>query len=244
MRLLLRSPIGAVVFKELIYLRRDNRMRGQLIGAFVGLIALVVVGFPVLRTEFGPFLAVPMAFFVVVTLLANQFGYDGGTFWGYVEMAPGIESVLKGKNIAGGGLAVALAFTGGAVGASVSGDWRHAPAAALGAVSFVLIWSGVGNATSLAGPIRMPEKSLFASQSVSGSSFVASLLGLLSAGLLFLPIAVGVGLSTFFAGPLWGFVASLVSTVYAAIVYVLSYRVTRRFIERFTPKVLEVIDGD
>lgn len=236
------GPIGAVTAKELAYFRRDPRVRGQLIGSLVGLAVIGTVGLPAIRSEFGPFLSVPMAFFVVLALLVNQFGYDGGAFWSYLVTSPSMTDVIKGKNLAGGIFAGTLAVLSALFGAIVSGSWIHVPAAIVVAFAVVVLWAAVGNVTSVTGPIRIPDKTVFASQGLSGSAFLASMIGLAAAAVLLLPVLAAMAAALWLGGPIWGAGVSLLASVYAVVVYRWSFRVSEPLMERNLAKVLDVID--
>lgn len=238
------GAIGAVAAKELIYLRRDSRLRGQMVGSLIGIVVIAGIGFPLLRTEFGPFLAAPMAFFVVIALVVNQFGYDGGSFWGYLTIAPDLITVLRGKNLAALVFGVPVCALAAVVGASIAGDWLHVPAAIVSAIAVIGVWSAVGNVTSILGPIQMPESNPFGTRGVSGAAFVASMVGLLAAGVLMLPVIAGVGVAAWFGGPGWALAAALVSVGFAAVVYVASFRLTGPLMSRRVFSVMEVIDAD
>jgi ABC-2 type transport system permease protein len=238
------GAVGAVAAKELIYLRRDSRLRGQMVGSLIGIVVIAGIGFPLLRTEFGPFLAAPMAFFVVIALVVNQFGYDGGSFWGYLTIAPDLVTVLRGKNLAALVFAVPVCTLAAIVGASIAGDWLHVPAAIVSAVAVVGVWSAVGNVTSILGPIQMPESNPFGTRGVSGAAFVASMVGLLAAGALMLPVIGAVGAAAWFGGPGWALAAAVVSVGFAAVVYVVSFRFTGPLMERRMFSVMAVIDAD
>ncbi len=243
----LRLPagaVGAVAAKELIYLRRDSRLRGQMVGSLIGIVVIAAVGFPALQTEFGPFLAAPMAFFVVIALVVNQFGYDGGSFWAYLTIAPDLVTVLRGKNLAALVFGAPVCALAAVVGASIAGDWLHVPAAIVSAVAVIVVWSAVGNITSILGPIQIPESNPFGTRGVSGSAFVASMVGLLVAGILMLPMIGAVGSAAWFGGPGWALAAAILSVVFSAVVYVLSFRVTGPLMARRVFSVMAVIDAD
>lgn len=238
------GAVGAVAAKELIYLRRDSRVRGQLVGSLIGIVVIGGLAVPALRTDFGPFLSVPMAFFVVVALVVNQFGYDGGSFWGYVTIAPDMLDVLRGKNLAVAVFGIPVATVAAVVGAVLAGTWVYVPAAILSAAAVILLWSAVGNMTSILGPIRMPESNPFGSRGMSGAAFVASMVGLLAAGVLMIPLIVGVGTAAWFSGPLLGSVAAVLALGYGVVVYVVSFRLTRPTLARSLFSVMAVIDAE
>lgn len=238
------GAIGAVAAKELIYLRRDSRVRGQLVGSLIGIVVIAAVGVSALRTEFGPFLSVPMAFFLVVALVVNQFGFDGGSFWGYVTIAPDMLDVLRGKNLAVAVFGIPVAASAAVVGAVLAGTWVFVPAAVISAAAVILVWFGVGNLTSILGPVRMPESNPFGSKGMSGAAFVASMVGLLAAGLLMIPIIAGVGAAAWFLGPLAAGLAAMAATAYGVAVYLVSFRITRPALDRSLFSLMATIDAD
>ena len=238
------GPVGAVAAKEFVYLRRDSRLRGQMIGSVVGLAAIVTVGVAAVEARYTPFLAVAMAFFLVQALLVNQFGYDKGAFWSYLVAAGSIKDVLKGKNLAGGLVAGAVSLLTAFVAAAVAGDFTYLPAAGLSSLVMVAIWAAVGNATSVLAPIPLAEGTGFTSGSLSGSAFVASMGGMAVAGILLLPAVLGVGLTVWRGAPVWATVASVIAGAYAAFVYWISLRWTGPMAERRVLQILEVVDRD
>jgi ABC-2 type transport system permease protein len=238
------GAVGAVAAKELIYLRRDSRVRGQLLGSLIAILIIGGTALPVLRTEFGPFLSVPMAFFVVVALVINQFGYDGGSFWGYITIVPRMLDVLKGKNLAALIFGVPVSVVAGLVGALLAGTAAYLPAAIIAAVAVIVVWSGVGNLTSVFGPIKMPESNPFGSGGMSGASFVASMVGLLGAAALMLPLIGGIGAAAYFGGPGWAAGAAAVGVGYSVGLYLLIMRFGEPIVEARVFSVMDVIDAD
>lgn len=238
------GPVGAVASKEFAYYRRDSRLRGQMVGSIVGLVAIVTVGVAAMDPQYSPFLAVPMAFFVVQALLVNQFGYDTGAFWSYLVSADSIVAVLKGKNLAGGILAGGVSVVTAVAAAIFTGEFRYLAAAALGAVVMTVLWAAVGNATSVMAPIRLSENTGFTSQGLSGSAFLATMGGMVVAGALLVPPVLAVGIAVWQARPGWATAAALLSVGYSALVYSLSLRVTGPMAERSVYKVLDVVDKD
>jgi ABC-2 type transport system permease protein len=238
------GAVGAVAAKELKYLRRDPRVRAQLVGALVGLVVIAAISGPALSSPYGPYLAAPVGFFAVVGLVVNQFGYDGGSFWAYVTVAPDLLTVLRGKNLAAMVFALPLTIVVAAAASVVAGTAAYLLAAVCGSVVVVLVWSTVGNVTSLIGPIRIPESNPFANRSVSGASFLASLVGMAGAGILLAPPVIAIALATWKLGAVWTTAVAAVAVGYAVGLYLISFKVLRPLIERNTPNVLAVIDRD
>jgi len=238
------GPVGAIAAKELRYLQRDNRLRGQLVGSLVGLVVITTLGLSVLRTDYGAFLAVPTAFFLVLAILVNQFGHDGGAFWTYVTAAPSMTEVLKGKNLAAAVFGVPIATVAGVAGAIISGTPKYLPASLLAAGGVMTIWAAIGNVTSLMGPVKIPEGSPFGNRGMSGQAFVASLVGIVGAGALAAPAVAAMAAAVWFGGPVWGVLAGLGVAGYSLILYRLSFRYVGPFSERRALSVMEVIDAD
>ena len=238
------SPIGAVAAKELIALRRDVRVRSQLLGGLVAIAVLGVAGGAVVvQTAFAPFLAVFAVFIVVTAVTPNQFGYDGGSFWGYLTMAPDLGVVIRGKNLGWAIVAAPLAVLLAVIGAAVSGRWVYVPAALFGCAVVALIWLGVGNITSIFGAFALPETNLFGSRNVSGGAFVATMLGIMVSGILTVPALLAVGVPAFLSQPLWATVAAAGSLGYAVIVYRVAVRRATIFADHRRFKLLETLDG-
>jgi len=215
-----RSPVGAVAAKELISMRRDVRMRSQLVGGGIAVVALGAAGGTVvLGTRYAPFLAVLTVFIVVNAVTPNQLGYEGGSFWAYLTIAPDLGSVIRGKNLAWAVVTAPLAAVTALATAAVSGEWVYVPAAVEGSVVVGLIWLGVGDITCVYGAFRLPETNLFGSRNLSGGAFVATLLGIAASGLLTAPPLLAVGVLALLAGPGWATLAATISVPYAVGVY-------------------------
>jgi ABC-2 type transport system permease protein len=237
------GPVGAVTAKELKYLRRDVRARGQLLGGLIGVVVLATVGsLRLLGSEYAPYLGTMMAGFLVLGLVPNQFGFDGGSFWGYVTLSRDPTEILKGKNLALGGFVLACALVGAVAGAAIGGTPAHLPVAVLAAAAVILLWLAVGNVTSILGPFPLPEGNLFAARGTTGEAFVATMVGLGVAGVLHGPVVVGVGLTVWRSGPGWGTLSALLAVAYAAGVYLVGMRVAGPLLERRVLRVLDTID--
>ena len=239
------GPIGAVAAKELIYLRRDARLRAQLIGSVIGVAVLAAVSITAVDLGvYGPFLAAIVAFLLVVALVVNQFGYDGGSMWAYLIIAPDLGTVLKGKNLAWVMFCTPLLVLAAVGGGVVSADGRYVPAAIVGSTAILLVWMGVGNATSLLGPARIPESNPFGNRGASGASVVASLGGLAAAGILNLPVLAAVGIPVVFFDTGWATLGSVAALLYAVGLYALSFRWIGPLADSRAFAVTAVIDGE
>jgi ABC-2 type transport system permease protein len=239
------TPVGAVAAKELLSIRRDVRMRSQLFGGVVAIVVLGVVGGSVVvGTIFAPFLSVLAVFILVTAVTPNQLGYDGGSFWGYMTMAPDLGTVIRGKNLGWAVVCVPLSVSLALIGAVASGRWVYVPAALFGSVVVALIWLGVGNITSIFGAFRLPETNLFGSRNVSGGAFVATMIGITVSGLLTLPPLLAVGVPAFLSQPLWATVAAAASVAYAALVYRVAVRRAAVFAHDRRFVLLKTLDGE
>ncbi|MDX1448207.1 MAG: hypothetical protein R3246_04005 [Acidimicrobiia bacterium] len=239
------TPVGAVAAKELIAVRRDVRVRGQLLGGVVAIIVLSAVGgAAAIETPYAPFLAVLAVFVVVTAVTPNQLGYDGGSFWGYLTMAPDLGVVIRGKNLGWAVVAVPLAILIALVAAVVSGRWIYVPAALFSALIVALIWLGIGNFISIYGAFRLPETNLFSNRNASGGAFVATMIGLGVSGLVTVPPLLAVGLPAAFSRPLWSTAAAAVFVGYAAWIYRFTIRRVATLAHERRFVLLDTLDRD
>jgi ABC-2 type transport system permease protein len=239
------TPVGAVAARELIAVRRDVRVRGQLLGGIVAVLVLGVVGgMALIGTPYAPFFAVVAVFIVVTAVTPNQFGYDGGSFWGYLTMAPDLGTVIKGKNLGWAVVALPIAVVASVAGGAASRDWSYVLAALLGSVAIALIWLGVGNITSIYGAYPLPETNLFGSRNLSGGAFVATMLGIMASGFLTLPPALAVGVPVFLGSPLWATAGSIAGVAYAVFIYRIAVVQSGRLAHDRRFALLATLDGD
>lgn len=239
------TPAGAVAAKEIVYLRRDVRVRSQLIGGGIAVVVLGVTGGAVvLDTPYAPFLAVFATFIIVTSVTPNQFGFDGGSFWAYVTIADDLGAVVRGKNLGWAVVAIPVAGVVAIAASVASGEWVYLPAALFSAAVVALIWLGVGDITSIYGAFRLPETNLFGSRNLSGGAFIATFLGIGASGVLTVPPLIAIGVLVLLAGPLWATVAAFLSVGYAAIVYRVAVRRAALLAEGRRFHLIEVLDGD
>ena len=225
-RLVPSAPTRVVAAKEVRYLRRDPRLRAQLLGGFVTVMVFGFVAASTLDTPFASFLAVLATWAVIAALVPNQFGADGGSFWVYVAAPTDLRAVLAGKNIALAVVAGPVAVTVGVAGAVVGGTAVHLVTAIASSAIVFFVWTAVGNITSVFGAFPLPERQLFGSNvGGSGRAVVVSLAGLAASGVLTGPAALGIGLAILVAGPGAGFAAAVAGIVYSAFVYGMSWRI-------------------
>ncbi|MGI8516009.1 MAG: hypothetical protein ACR2NT_12970 [Acidimicrobiia bacterium] len=238
------SPAAAVASKELRGLRRDPRLRSQFIGLGVALLVLATgIGQQLLGTEFAPLVAVAGAFIGVNFTGFNLFGMDSGSFWAYLAAGVGWRSVLIGKNVAilivagavSGLLALAGLFLGGTVLTFLI--------ALLASTAVALIWIAVGNNVSVLGAFALPESNLFGSRTLPGSAFLPSILGMMTAGSLTIPVLLVIALPWLWQGPAAALVGSLPAVAFAVMIYRLSLTMASGHLQWRSPQLLETLDG-
>lgn len=238
-----RSPVGSVAAKELKYLRRDSRVKAQLIGGAVATVVLIGTGGAVLAdTPYAPFAAAFIGFLVTASVIPNQFGFDGGSFWAYQTSSIRLIDVLKGKNLGWASVSGPLVVVTAVVAAAVSGDWSYVLAGMLAGFAVIAMFTTGGNLTSILGAYPLPEANLFGSRNVSGTALIFSFLGLGLSGLLIIPIALLVGLPAFFSGPLLSTLGAVGAIIYGVGGYALSLRWLARLIDGRALWLLDTLD--
>lgn len=238
------SQVGAVGSKELRGLRRDPRLRSQFIGLAIALLVVATgIGRQLLGTEYAPLVAVAGAFIGVNATGFNLFGMDNGSFWAYLASGVSWRSVLVGKNLAilivTGVVSVVIAVIGFVVGGNVFTFLI----ALFASAAVALIWISVGNNVSVLGAFAMPESNLFGNRNLSGGVFLPSILGLMTAGALTVPLAALIALPWFWRGPPAALAGAVVAFGLAVFLYRLSLTMAAGQIESRTPRLLEVLDG-
>ncbi|MFP5331516.1 MAG: hypothetical protein ACLGHX_04010, partial [Acidimicrobiia bacterium] len=189
-------------------------------------------------------LAVLAVFIVVTAVTPNQLGYDGGSFWGYLTMAPDLGTVIRGKNLGWAIVAVPLAVVIAIGMAVVSGRWVFVPAALFSSLVVAFVWLGVGNFISIFGAFRLPETNLFGSRNLSGGAFLATMIGLGVSGLLTVPPLLAIGVPAAFSRPLWSTVAAAISVAYSVWIYRVAIRRAAALAHERRFKLLETLDRD
>lgn len=239
------GPVLGVVAKELRYLVRDNRVRSQLVGSLVSVVVIAIVSpGAVVDTPYAPFLAVAIAFLIILGILANQFGFDGGSFWAYVVSPEPLATVVRGKNL-GWSLVALPPVVAFAIALAVwSGHFDYLAAAVLGAVGVLFVSSAIGNFNSIYGAYRIPENNPFGSRNASGAAFFAVILSMMVSGLLMVPLAVLIGLPAVWLGPAAATVGALVGVGYGIVVYRVAMRMTSRLLVERQHLLLETIDRE
>lgn len=241
----LRGPLGGVVGKELRYVVRDNRVRAQLLGSFVPLVAVAfMLRNEVATSEFAPFLATGISFLIVLGILSNQFGFDGGSFWAYVVSPARPATIVKGKNLGWAVVALSPVVVVAVAMAVWSGEFAYLVAAIFGGVGVLLVAMAIGNFTSIYGAYRVPETNLFGNKGASGAVFVAVLLSTVVSGTLLLPLAAMVALPAIWIGPWGGTIGGVVGIGYGALIYWLAMRLVAKLLEERQLMMLEIIDKD
>ncbi len=239
------GPIGGVVGKELRYVTRDNRVRAQLIGSFVPIVAIAfMMRSEVSTSPFAPFLATGISFLIVLGILANQFGFDGGSFWAYVVSPVPLATVVRGKNLGWAIVALPPVVIVAFAMAVWSGEFSYVAAAVFGGAGVLLIAMAIGNFTSIYGAYRVPDTNLFGSKGATGAVFFAVLLSTMVSGLLLLPLAALVALPTIWIGPWGGGIGAAVGIGYGTLIYWLAMRLVGKLLEERQLILLETIDKD
>ena len=236
------GPVRVAAAKEWRYLRRDPRLRAQILGSVASICILGFVGVNFFTGPYAPFLAVAAAWVAVTALVPNQFGPDGGSFWAYVISPTDVAVALAGKNalwaISGAGVALAAAVLGAVLG----GTAAYLPAAFMASMTVLLVWMAVGNLTSIFGAFPLPERQVMSSGPKNGRAIVVSLVGLAVSSALTVPAAAVVGLAIFFAGALATTLAALVGVCYAALLFRFAYRWARNEVFARRLILVEVLD--
>lgn len=238
-----RTTVGAVAAREFKSLRRDARVRSQLVG---GGISLVVVGGTMIGTAgdsvYLPFAGAVIGFMMVAAVVPNQFGFDGGSMWAWVVNTQTIRSIMIGKNL-GWAWVGAIPSAGAAIVGALLGGADYLVAALGASVATLAVWMGVGNLTSVYGPIPMPEGTLFGNRNVTGANFLVSMLGLMAVGALLGPVAVGLFVLIRFTDPVWSVVGGVVAATYGLLIYRVLLGTAGRLLEERLWSVLETMDG-
>lgn len=239
------GPVTGVVAKEFRYLIRDNRVRSQLIGSVIPVLVIGLVSQGgLVESPYAPFFAVAIAYLIVLGILANEFGIDGGSFWAYVVSPAPLSSVAKGKNLGWGLVALPLVTLIALLLAIGSGSFAYVPAAVLAAIGVLLISAAVGNFTSIYGAYRIPEGNPFGSRNASGAAFFAVILSMMVSGALLVPLALLIVLPILNFGPVAAALGALVGIGYGVVIYRLAMRLTTRLLVERQHLLLETIDGD
>lgn len=240
-----RTPAGSVAAKELKYLFRDSRVKAQLIGGLVATVVLVGTGGAALAdTPYAPFAAAFIGFLVTASVIPNQFGFDGGSFWAYQSSSIRLIDVLAGKNLGWAAVSLPLVVIAAVVAAVLSWDASYLVAGILAGVSVTAMFTAGGNLTSILGAYPLPESNLFGSRNVSGTALIFSFLGLGLSGLLIVPIALLIGLPAWLSGPALATLGAVAATIYGVGGYALSMRWIRRLLESRALWLLDTIDKD
>ncbi len=240
-----RTPVGSVAAKELKYLFRDSRVKAQLIGGLVATVVLIGTGGAALaETPYAPFAAAFIGFLVTASVIPNQFGFDGGSFWAYQSSSIRLIDVLRGKNLGWATVSVPLVVIAAVAAAALSGDASYMVAGILAGVSVAAMFTAGGNLTSILGAYPLPESNLFGSRNVSGTALVFSFLGLGLSGLLIIPIALLIGIPAWLSGPLLATLGAVGAAIYGLGGYALSMRWIKRLLDARALWLLETIDKE
>lgn len=243
-RLVPSPPVRVAAAKELRYLRRDPRVRAQLLGSFVTVMVFGFLATSLFDTPLVSFLAVLATWAVIAAAVPNQFGVDGGSFWTYVASPTDLAVVLAGKNAAWALVAAPVAVVVGAVGSLVGGSLAHLSTALVVSVIVFFVWTAVGNFTSVYGAFPLPERQLFGTNTGgSGRAVVVSLVGLAASGVLTGPPVAAVVVAISLGGPGAGLAAALGGLVYAGAIYAIGWRLVKVIAGERRLALVEVLDA-
>ena len=243
-RLLPSGPAGGVAAKELRYFARDGRIRQQLLGAVTVVVVLLFGSASELfASGYGGYLGAVIAMSAMITLATNQFGADGRTLWGYAVAPLAMGSVLRGKNLALAIVVLPAALIGSLAGAGLGSAWVTFPGGVLASVAGFLLWLGVGNVLSIYAGYPLPEGSAFGKRTYNGRQAVFGLLGLLVAGVLFIPALAAVVFAILRGGAAFGGVGALVAALYGAMIWRFGSALAERSLRRRLPELVAVFDA-
>jgi ABC-2 type transport system permease protein len=241
-RLVPATDLRVAAAKEGRYLRRDPRLRAQIVGAVVTVVVFGYVGATLIPSDYAPFVAVAVTWAIVTSLAPNQFGVDAGSFWAYVANPTNVARVLAGKNVMWGLVAAPPAVLAAAAGAVVAGSPRYLAAALLASASVALIWMMVGNMTSIFGPFPLPERQVFSTGPTAGRAIAVSLGGLAVSGALTTPMIVVMGVALYLGGARWATLAGVVAVTYAAVLFRFGFRWAQSAVVERQFLMLEALD--
>jgi len=242
---LMSGPVGAVTAKELKYLRRDLRVKGQLLAS-----VLIIVGlsYSALTGRLGPWapMTVPaVSFALIAPLMFNTFGLDGGSFWMYVLSGVRGRQVLAGKMVAYlfAATPVLLVVTGLLAwsGRSIS----YLGAGFLTAMATSALFVGVGAVVAIYAAYQLPEENLFATR--TAGQFRVMLFGLggfFVTGLVLLPMAVGLLVGWAIGGAGGVTLAALVAVIYGGGVLAVGLWAGGSLFDERAMRLIEILDAE
>ncbi len=241
----LKGPIGAVAAKELKYLRRDLRVKGQL---FASVLIIVGLAYSAVTGQLGPWAPMTVSaisFALVAPLMFNTFGLDGGSFWVYVLSGASGQKVLAGKVAAYLMTAAPILLV---VSVLLAWSGRSASYLLAGFVTGIAtsaLFIGVGAIVAIYAAYRLPEENLFATK--TAGQFRVMLFGLggfFATGLVLLPLAVGLFAGWAIGGATGVTVASALALVYGGGVLLFGLWAGGRLFDERAVKLIEILDGD
>lgn len=224
-----RTPLGAVVAKELRYAMRDPVRRAQL-PSFATTAVMVTLSARQTGSVY-PVLLVAVLSGVAVT--SNQVGEDRSAYWLHVHAG---NSGLLGKNVVRGGIAAIVTTATGVAAGAVTGDWAELPAVLLMAYGALLLATGLSNVIAVRVPFPPPKsENPFASDPGKGCAAGAYGLAATAACAVLLAPSVLLGVVGLpYAG------AALALAV-GAVGWVAGTRVAERFVALAQPEILAAI---
>lgn len=241
-RLIPAADLRVAAAKEGRYLRRDPRLRAQLVGGLVTIGVFAYLGATVVPARYSPFVAVALTWATVTSLVPNQFGVDAGSFWAYVVSPTNIATALAGKNLMWGLAAAPVAVVAAIAGCVIAGSFQYLSGALLLSAAVALVWLAVGNMTSIFGAFPLPERQVFSTGPTGGRAILVSLGGLAVSGALTMPMLVLLALGIYF-GEAWGATfAGLGSLLYGGVLFRFGFAWAKSAVVERRFQLLESLD--
>jgi ABC-2 type transport system permease protein len=192
------NRVGAVAAKELRMQWREPRQRSSVIASlFVGVIPVVTLRSTEALSH-GMVLVAVFPAMVVSMAAINQYGFDGPRLWMLVAAGDDARSDLTGKNLA-------IALVAGTIGSAaavaltvLTGGWEYL-APVLSLIAFAIgLELGIGNFTSVALPVAMPDSTtnVWASNSTQGLQTLGPVFGaMLLSAVFIVPLVLATGVA-------------------------------------------------
>ncbi|MBK5268899.1 MAG: hypothetical protein JJE47_15880 [Acidimicrobiia bacterium] len=242
---LMSGPVGAVTAKELKYLRRDLRVKGQLLASVIIIVGLAYSALTGQLGSWAPMTVSAVSFALLAPLMFNTFGLDGGSFWMYVLSGVRGRQVLAGKIVAYllAATPVLLVVTGLLAwsGRSIS----YLGAGFLTAMATSGLFVGVGAVVAVYAAYQLPEENLFATR--TAGQFRVMLFGLggfFVTGLALLPMAVGLLVGWAIGGVGGVTLAALVAVIYGGGVLALGLWAGGSLFDERAMRLIEILDAE
>lgn len=247
-RWLPRSPAGAAVAKELIYLRRSPGRRTTLFaGTALGLVYVVVLIAGGGQAGRIAVLASPVAMLFSVQYASNQLGVDPAAFWLEVATGPPRAARWTGRQFLAAVNVVAPVIVAAVTMGFVTGGWVEVVATLVATVVATPAIVGVGSLMSPVWVTPLPDSGnpFAANQSAGGNGCMAGIVALLYVALVAVLIGpASVGLWWAFGhAPIAVAGVALADVVLNGAIWVGATRAAVRLIEPREAEVLAKLDA-